>query len=136
MAVATTSSQVFKQVLTRGGVLVAAIAVVGGLIGWMTFGPNGLASALIGAALAFVFVGLTAASVLIGGRLPLGGFFGVVLGTWLVKIIGFGLTVVWLKQADFIHGPTLFFTLVASVLGTLTIDALVVLKSRVPTVNL
>lgn len=136
MAVATTSSQVFKQVLIRGGLLVAVIAVLGGFIGWMTSGPNGLASALIGAALAFAFVGLTAASVLIGGRLPLGGFFGVVLGTWLIKIVGFGLTVVWLKQVEFIHGPTLFFTMVASVLGTLTIDALVVLKSRVPTVIL
>lgn len=136
MTTATTSSQVFKQVLVRGGLLVAAIAVIGGLIGWMTSGANGLVSALIGAGLAFAFVGLTAASVLIGGRLPLGGFFGVVLGTWLLKIVGFGLTVVWLKQVDFINGPTLFFTLVASVLGTLTIDALVVLKSRVPTVSL
>lgn len=136
MTAATTSSQIFKQVLVRGGLLVAAIAVVGGLIGWMTSGPNGLVSALIGAGLAFAFVALTALSVLIGGRLLLGGFFGVVLGTWLLKIIGFGLTVVWLKQVDFINGPTLFFTLVASVLGTLTIDALVVLKSRVPTVNL
>lgn len=136
MTAATTSSQVFKQVLVRGGLLVAAIALVGGLIGWMTSGPNGLFSALIGAGLAFAFVSLTAVSVLIGGRLPLGGFFGVVLGTWLLKIVGFGLAVVWLRQLEFINGPTLFFTLVASVLGTLTIDALVVIKSRVPTVSL
>lgn len=136
MTAATTSSQVFKQVLVRGGLLVAAIALVGGLIGWMTSGPNGLFSALIGAGLAFAFVSLTAVSVLIGGRLPLGGFFGVVLGIWLLKIVGFGLAVVWLRQLEFINGPTLFFTLVASVLGTLTIDALVVIKSRVPTVSL
>lgn len=136
MARATTSTQVFKQVLVRGALLVGLIALVGGLVGLLTTGTTGLASALIGAALAFAFVALTALSVLVGGRMPLGGFFGIVLGTWLLKIVGFGLTVVWLKQVDFIHGPTLFFTLVASVLGTLTIDALVVLKSRVPTVNL
>jgi hypothetical protein len=36
-----------------------------------------------------------------------------------------------LKGAAFIAGPVLFFTLVASILGTLVIDSRIVLKSRI-----
>ena len=36
-----------------------------------------------------------------------------------------------LKGASFIAGPVLFFTLVASILGTLVIDSRIVLKSRI-----
>jgi hypothetical protein len=37
-----------------------------------------------------------------------------------------------LKHATFINGPVLFFTLVASVLGSLGIDSWVFMKARLP----
>ena len=131
MTQATSAPQVFSRVLKQGLFLVLAIAVIGGLLGLIFAGAAGLTSALIGAGLAFIFTSLTALSVRFGGRLSLGGFFGVVLGGWLVKLIGFVILIAALKGAAFIAGPVLFFTLVASIIGTLVIDSLVVLRSRI-----
>lgn len=135
MSAASTSTQLFKQVLIQGGALIAAIALIGGLLGWFLVGAGGLASALIGAALTLIFSSFTAITVLIGAKLPLGGFFGLVLGGWVLKLVGFIALIAVLKGADFIHGPTLFFTLVASILGTLAIDSVAVLRSRIPVVS-
>jgi hypothetical protein len=129
------SSNLFSRVLTLGSALIGAIAVVGGLIGFLVAGIPGLTSALIGASLTLAFVTLTALSVWLGGKLPLGGFFGVVLGGWLVKIVGFALVIGALKGADFINGPVLFFTLVAAILGTLSVDSVLVLKARIPVIG-
>jgi hypothetical protein len=124
-------NEVFSSVLKQGLYLVAAIAILGGGLGFVFAGVAGLVSGLIGASLALVFSSLTAVSVFFGGKLSLGGFFGVVLGGWIVKLIGFIVLIALLKGAAFIAGPVLFFTLVASILGTLVIDSLIVLKSRI-----
>jgi hypothetical protein len=78
---------------------------------------------------------MTALSVWLGGKLPLAGFFGLVLGGWLVKMIGFALVIANLKGADFINGPVLFFTLVAAIIGTLAVDSVLVLKARIPVIG-
>jgi hypothetical protein len=129
------SSNLFSRVLRLGSALIGAIALVGGLAGYLVAGTAGLTSALIGASLTLVFVTLTALSVWLGGKLPLGGFFGVVLGGWLIKIVGFALVIASLKGADFINGPVLFFTLVAAILGTLAVDSILVLKARIPVIG-
>ena len=124
--------QLFGRVLKLGSLLIAVIALVAGGLGWLIVGQRGLVSALIGAGMALVFVSLTALSVWLGGKLNLGGFFGVVLGGWLLKVVGFLVLVFLLKHATFINGPVLFFTLVASVLGSLGIDSWVFMKARLP----
>ena len=129
------SSNLFTRVLKLGSALIGAIAILGGLIGFLVAGVPGLTSALIGASLTLAFVTLTALSVWLGGKLPLAGFFGVVLGGWLVKIVGFALVIGALKGADFINGPVLFFTLVAAILGTLAVDSVLVLKARIPVIG-
>jgi hypothetical protein len=131
MSKATNVTEVFSAVLKQGLLLVAAVAVLGGGLGLIFAGVNGLVSGLIGAGLALLFSSLTALSVRFGGNLSLGGFFGVVLGGWILKLIGFIVLIAMLKGAAFIAGPVLFFTLVASILGTLVIDSRIVLKSRI-----
>ena len=129
------SNSLFSRVLGLGSALIGAIAIIGGLLGFLFAGAAGLTSALIGASLTLVFVTLTAASVWLGGKLPLGGFFGVVLGGWLIKIVGFAFVIAALKGAEFINGPVLFFTLVAAILGTLAVDSVLVLKARIPVIG-
>jgi hypothetical protein len=131
MSKLTSTGEIFAAVLKQGLMLVLAIALVGGGLGFVFAGAAGLISGLIGAALALVFSSLTAFSVKFGGQLSLGGFFGVVLGGWIVKLVGFIVLIALLKGATFIAGPVLFFTLVASILGTLIIDTLIVMKSRI-----
>jgi hypothetical protein len=127
----SSTSEVFAAVLKQGLLLVLAIAVIGGGVGFLVAGVNGLLSGLIGAALALLFSTLTALSVKFGGKLSLGGFFGVVLGGWIFKMVLFIAIVAGLRGANFIDGPVFFFTLVASILGTLVIDSLIVMKSRI-----
>jgi hypothetical protein len=125
----------FRRVVILGIALSGGIALLGGLIGFFVAGTNGLVSALIGASLTAVFGTLTALSVWFGSKLPLGGFFGLVLGGWLVKIIGFAFVIAALTEATFINGPVLFFTLVAAIFGTLAVDTVVVLKARIPVIG-
>ena len=127
----SSTSEVFSAVLKQGLLLVLAIAVIGGGVGFLVAGVSGLLSGLIGAALALLFSTMTAMSVKFGGKLSLGGFFGVVLGGWIFKMVLFIAIVAALRGANFIDGPVFFFTLVASILGTLVIDSLIVMKSRI-----
>jgi hypothetical protein len=105
--------------------------------GWGTCNDNFASKSIetLALAIALVFTSLTVLSVLFGARLPLGGFYGLVLGGWLLKIVLFALLMAALQRMDFIHGPTLFFAIVLSVLGSLSIDSWVVLRSRIPTID-
>ncbi len=135
MSQPTNIADLLKRVLIRGAILILAVGVLGGLIGYLVVGLPGLFSALIGAAMAMLFVSLTALSVLVGGKLSLGGFFAVVMGGWLLKIVIFLILVATLKRAEFINGPTLFITLVVSILGSLVLDTMAVSKARIPVVQ-
>jgi hypothetical protein len=135
MTKSATADQLFKTALYRGALLTGVIAIVGSLVGFLVSGQPGLISALIGAALALLFTSLTLVSMLIGRKLPLAGFFGVVMGGWLVKLIGFALLVGSLAGQEFINGPVLFFTLVAAIIGSLVIDSIAVLGARIPVID-
>jgi len=134
MKSSTSADQLFKKVLGQTALLTGLIASLGSLAGFFVEGTNGVVSALIGAGLAFVFGALTVVSMMIGRKLSLAGFFGVVMGGWLIKLIGFALLARSLQGADFINGPVLFFTLVAAILGSLVIDSIAVLSARIPVV--
>lgn len=126
---------VFTKVLKFGSLLIGTIAVLGGIIAYFAAGLPGLYGALIGSLIALIFVSLTALSVLIGGKLSLGGFYAVVLGGWLVKIVLFIATMAAISRIDGLNRVALFVTLVASVLGSLAVDGFVVTKSRIPVVS-
>ena len=132
---ANSTEQLFSKILKQGAFLIGGIAIVGGVIGFLIASVAGLVSALIGAAMALLFVSMTALSVWFGGKLSLGGFFGVVLGGWIFKLLLFIGLVLLLKGATFIVGPILFVCIVLSVLGSLTLDAIAVTKARIPTVG-
>jgi hypothetical protein len=134
------STPVFQTVLRWGLILAGAIAVVGGIIGFLGAGTPGLVSALIGALIGGLFLAVTAASILFANRLSNGdmlhpAYFGIILGAWLVKFILFLVIVFMLREQPWIDGTVLFLTLVAGVLGTLAIDVIVVARSRIPYVS-
>lgn len=127
--------QLFNQVSKYSLLLVAAIAVIGGVGGFLAAGQNGLLSALIGALVAFLFSILTIASVFFGGKLSIIGFYAVVLGGWLLKIVLFGFILLVLRDQPFIEGGVLFATVVATILGTLAVDSFAALRARIPVVE-
>jgi hypothetical protein len=135
MKPSTSADQLFKNVLGQTALLTGLIASLGSLAGYFVEDMNGVVSALIGAGLAFAFGALTVVSMMIGRKLSLAGFFGVVMGGWLIKLIGFALLARSLQGAEFINGPVLFLTLVAAILGSLVIDSIAVLSARIPVVE-
>ena len=135
MKSSTSADHLFKKVLGQTALLTGLIASLGSLAGYFVVGMNGVVSALIGAGLAFAFGALTVVSMIVGRRLSLAGFFGVVMGGWLIKLIGFALLARSLQGAEFINGPVLFLTLVAAILGSLVIDSIAVLSARIPVVE-
>ena len=135
MKPSTSAEQLFKNVLGQTALLTGLIASLGSMAGFIVEGMNGVVSALIGAGLAFAFGALTVVSMIIGRKLSLAGFFGVVMGGWLIKLIGFAVLARSLQGAEFINGPVLFLTLVAAILGSLVIDSIAVLSARIPVVE-
>lgn len=107
--------------------------MLGSGIGFLVAGVPGVWAALAGGLAAFVFTALTALSLLLGSKLGLAGFLGVVLGGWLVKMVLFLLLFSVLSRADWLtidSRPVVFFTVVAAVLGGLVLDTLIVTKAR------
>jgi hypothetical protein len=134
------SRRVYVRILGYGSLLALAIAVIGCIVGGLTVGLPGILGALIGTAVALVFTGLTAASILIGlrasaGQLISGAFFGIVLGGWLLKFIVFLVVLFLLKDATWVNTLVMFASLVVGVLGSLVVDVVVVTRSRMPYVS-
>jgi hypothetical protein len=135
-----TSNPVLRRALAWGGLLAAIILVVSAVLGLVFAGLPGLFGALVGTVMAVVFMGITAASILLANRfagsdLFVGAFFGIVLGGWLLKFIVFIVLVVLLRDAAWLDTTVLFLSLVAGVIASLVVDVLVVAKSRLPYVS-
>lgn len=126
---------VFAKVFKLGSALIGAIAILGSGIGFLAAGLPGLLGALAGAGIALIFVSLTALSVLVGSKLSLGAFYGIVLGGWLLKMVLFMIAISVLRSIEGLNGVAIFATLVASILGSLAVDAYVVTKSKIPAVS-
>ena len=132
---ADSSDKTFSRALKLTGGLAGLIAIVGSLIGFLSSGLAGVLAALIGAGVATIFGLMTILSVWIGGKLPLNGFYAVVLGGWLIKFLVFAAVLLGLQGAEAFDGLVFFFAVVATVLGGLAIDSWLVLKGRTPTVG-
>lgn len=136
----SSAAPALRRSLVYGGAASFAIAVVGGVVGALVSGLPGLLSALIGAGMGFVFLGLTAASILLADRvtgsdLLSPAYFGIVIGSWMLKFIAFLVLVFSLRDAPFVDGIVLFAALVVAVLAGLVTDIVAITRSRVPYVS-
>jgi hypothetical protein len=118
--------------LLRGVAFTLVLGVLAAVGFGLAFGGIGVTSAIIGAVLAAVFLGLTAASVLIAQRFDMVVFFAIVMGAWILKFALFLLAVVLLRDQPWISPMALFVTLIAGVIVSLVTDVTVVAKSRMP----
>jgi hypothetical protein len=90
---------------------------------------------LIGSSLSTVFFLITALVSLRSANLSAEKLAGVVLGSWLLKIIALIAILVWLKDQDFYNRTGLFLALLVTTTITLVADAIITLKTRVPYVE-
>lgn len=109
-------------------------------IGYLVSGERGLIGGIIGATAAGIFLGMTIGSIAFANRyvesdlyLPL--FFGIVVGSWILKFIIFIIAALLLKDQPWLDPTILFIAVICSVILSLVIDALVVMKSRIPIIS-
>jgi len=131
---------VLRLALRYGAIFAAAVAVVAGSLGFLLAGAPGLIGGLLGAALAAVFLGLTAVSMLIAGRAAHGDsthpvFFGIVVGVWLLKLIVFIVVEVLLRSQHWFDPLVFFWSILAVVIGSLVLDGVAMYRARVPYVD-
>jgi hypothetical protein len=134
------STPVLRTALTWGGIVAGVLAVAGAVVGFAVGGGEGLASGLAGVVVAFVFLGITAGSILIANRwfgdplyVPI--FFGIVLGGWIVKLVLFIVAMLILRDQAWIEPLVFYVALIVSVVAALAVDVVVLLRLRVPTVS-
>lgn len=126
----------------RWGLLITALLIVAFAgIGWLVSGQEGLIGGVIGAAIGGVFVGLTAGSIAFANRFIenpayITMFFAIVMGAWLLKFVIFIVLILLLRGQPWLDGPMLFFGLLASVIAGLMIDVLLIVRSRMPVIQL
>ncbi|GAA3597079.1 hypothetical protein GCM10022198_21490 [Klugiella xanthotipulae] len=134
------SQPILLRAVTVGGIAAVVVTVVMSVIGWCVDGGTGLASGALGSVSAFVFLGVTAASILVSNFFVQSDFyvvifFGLVLGSWILKFVLFIVAALLLKDQPWIN-PTMFFiSVIVGVLASLLVDVFVVAKSRVPYVG-
>jgi len=135
-----TSVPILWRILRYGGFLAIGIGVVGAIVGGLVAGGPGVLSALLGTVMAVVFMGITAASILLANRFAgseagVGAFFAIVLGGWLVKFALFLVLVFVLRDQPWVQPAVLFLSIIAGVIGSLVVDVVVVMKSRMTYVS-
>ncbi|MDO7881512.1 hypothetical protein [Antiquaquibacter soli] len=131
------SATILARALVYGVILTVAIAVVGSLVGFLVAGVPGLVSGLIGAGLTALFMVLTAGSIVLAAKATKNEpsstlFFGIVLGSWLLKFVLFIAILLVLRGQPFLEPLVFFFSILAAVIGSLAVDVIAFVGSRVP----
>ncbi|MGM7666188.1 hypothetical protein [Microbacterium sp. A93] len=116
-----------RKVLIWTGIAAIVLIILGGGIGFLTVGTDGLWSGLTGVGLAIFFLALTPLSVLIANRwygkeMFATVFFGIVMGGWLLKLVLFIVAIVILRDQTWVVPLIIFLSLMAGVLVSLAID--------------
>ncbi|MDF2492633.1 MAG: hypothetical protein K0R60_994 [Microbacterium sp.] len=140
MTPTVSSTPILRTALLWSAAVTAALIVAGAIIGFVVAGPSGIWSALAGVLVAAVFLGITAASILIANRwfgdplyVPI--FFGIVLGGWILKLVLFVVALFLLRDQPWVVPTVFFLALVASVIASLIIDVVVMTRMRLPNVS-
>jgi len=107
MSTKHSSTVILRSSLIWSGLVLAALAVVGALIGFLVAGPSGFST----------------------------GCFALVLGGWFVKVIIFVVVMLVLRGQPWISPLVFFFSALAATIASLLIDIVVFARARVPYVG-
>jgi hypothetical protein len=126
---------VFRTALRDMAVFVGAVTVLGVGIGAVVAGLPGVWGALIGAAIALLFSGATTVSMLRTAHSAPGTMMGVVMGTWLGKVVVVIAVLAVLRGMDFYDRYVLAAVVAVAVVGSALLDYRAVSRGRVPYVQ-
>lgn len=135
------ASQPMLITALRWGIIatVALIVVFAG-IGWLVSDTRGLIGGVLGAAIGGILLGITVGSIAFANRFIespsyIVVFFVIVLGSWILKFIGFIVAAVLLRDQPWLDPTMMFFGIISGVIVSVGLDVLVIAKSRIPYVS-
>lgn len=131
----TTHEQSARAALIIGLMAWFGLTAVAVAIGAGIAGKPGVWAAVIGSGIAGVFFLLTAAVALVTSAMNPGYLGGVILGSWLLKIVVLMGVLAWLRNEHFYHRGMLFSTLVITTFGMLILESVLVTRAKVPYVQ-
>lgn len=134
------SQPILLKALKWGVAASLALVVAFAIIGWLVSEQRGLVGGVMGAGFAGVFLALTIGSItfanrFIGSDFYVMAFFGIVMGSWLLKFIAFMVAAVLLKDQPWLDPTILFIGVISGVIVSLVVDMVVVTKSRLPVIS-
>ncbi|PUB22885.1 hypothetical protein C8K30_112107 [Promicromonospora sp. AC04] len=114
-----------------GLILVAGLAVLGSVVGYLAVGLPGVWGALIGAALAGLFCGATVLSMMLAVGRSAAGMGAVVMGGWLAKMVILVAVLAVLSRQDFYDRWVLMVVVLLGAVGSAVLDYRAVKGGRV-----
>ena len=124
--------QIFEQVMRQLLVATSLIAVVALAAGFAFDSWAGAWGALIGVLVALLFSGTTVVSMRFARHRSPSVLAGVVLGSWIAKMVLLIALLAVLQDLTFYNKGVLAAVLVATVLVSVAIDVRAVLRARIP----
>lgn len=126
----------YALILRRLGILVAALAVIGSVVGYLVAGTPGVWGALMGAGIAALFMVGTVVTMMLTADKPLPVATAAGVGGWIVKMVVLFVVLLLVRGREFYSPGVFFLVLVLAIVGSLGIEMAAVLRARVPTVDL
>jgi hypothetical protein len=124
-----------RRVLTITGTGLAVLLPVGTVVGWVLGGSDVGLAILLGLAVPAAFFGATVLTGVLAARLDNTRFVGVVVGSWLAKVVVLMVIMALIKDAEFFDRMVFFVAFVVGVAAWLAAELVIVLRTRVPYVD-
>lgn len=126
------AERAFRAALRDLLVFLAAIAVLGSVVGHLVAGTPGVWSVLMGAGVVLIFSGTTVVSMLRTANSEPTVFAGTVAGLWLAKFVVVVIIIIALRPLDFYDKPVFGITVILGAIGAIALDMRAVQRARVP----
>jgi len=129
------ATALFRRALRDVLLFLAAVTVVGVVLGAIFAGSKGVWGALLGAAVALVFSGTTVWSMWRSSHSSPAAMLGIVAGSWLAKMIVLVVALVALQGQDFYSKPVFLVVVLVGVFGSVALDTINYQRARIPYVE-
>lgn len=129
------SDKPLRRALIFSVVAVAIVTILGVLVAGIVVGIPGVWGALMGAAIAAGFTIITVAVGLATKNMSPNAQFGVIMGSWILKILVLIGILIVLKGMDFYDRPSFAIVLLVSLVAILAAETIGIKNAKVPYVQ-
>ncbi len=126
------SAQAAKRALFIGLMSWFGVTIFAVVISYFAAGKPGVWGAIVGSAIAGLFLFVTAGVAIITAKSDVNVLGAAILGSWLLKIVVLMGALAWLRNQTFYNKSTLFATLLITTFGLLVLEAKLITSAPVP----